>query len=268
MRPWYLILLFVWCLGSCGPQIRLPYSAQPGPSGTAFYKQAVAYGWSSRDSLFLHWFQKGHLPAFLFKLVPVSINHTLTSGKSVRIVFYCTPDYVSVGTDQDFARLPITPMTAQVLADSLDCFLPTRKMVDWIYQQSSVRLEPVPMYAYRDSTVTIWHHHLIIEGQRMGRKGLISGIKKDVVIASDSSFKGRTDRVAIYGWHKMDGKPIQPLYTGHINWYVDYSHGVRLIYRKIKVDGNWMDYETFFRDPDLRSALYDEKGELWFRLNR
>ena len=24
-------------------------------------------------------------------------------------------------------------------------------------------------------------------------------------------------KVAIYGWHKPDGKPIQPLYTGHMD---------------------------------------------------
>ena len=32
----------------------------------------------------------------------------------------------------------------------------------------------------------------------------------------------------------QDGKPIQPLYTGHVNWYVDYSHGVRLVCPKHK----------------------------------
>jgi len=42
--------------------------------------------------------------------------------------------------------------------------------------------------------------------------------------------------VAIYGWHKLDGKPIQPLYTGHVDWYVDYSHGIRLVSRTIYID--------------------------------
>ena len=129
---------------------------------------------------------------------------------------------------------------AQKIADSFDCFLPTRKMVDDIYKAAKIKLEPVPMYAFRDSTPTMWHHHLIIEGQRKGRKGLIAGIKKDVVISGKISRDQRPDRVAIYGWHKLDGKPIQPLYTGHINWWVDYSQGIRLVYRKIKV-GRKMD---------------------------
>ena len=57
-------------------------------------------------------------------------------------------------------------------------------MVNDIYRQATVKLEPVPMYAFRDSTITMWHHHMIVEGQRRGRKGLIAGIKKDVVISA------------------------------------------------------------------------------------
>lgn len=260
--------LFLLLLSSCTHRLKIPHSPQGvAPiTGNAFYKQAAAYNWQQRDSLFLDYFSKGNIPAFFFQFVPINVAHTDSNGKTHTIVFYCSPDYAMIGTLSDWARVPLTPMAAQVLADSLKCFLPTRRMVDLIYQQSQVKLEPVPMYAFRDSTVTMWQHHLIIEGQRAGRKGLISGIKKDVVICSDSSLKGRTNRVAIYGWHKLDGRPIQPLYTGHVNWYVDYSHGIRLIYSKIKVDGKWMDYETFFRNPLICPALFDEAGTLRLRL--
>ena len=44
-------------------------------------------------------------------------------------------------------------------------------------------------------------------------------------------------KVAIYGWHKPDGKPIQPLYTGHTASWVDYSHGIRLVSRRMTVNG-------------------------------
>lgn len=255
-----LISLFL----SCTHRLKVPHPSRGiAPiTGTTFYKQAAAYNWQQRDSLFLTHFQQGNIPAEYFQFVPVKLVHTDSTGKTHTIVFYCAADYVMVGTSSDWARVPLTPMAAQVLADSLRCFLPTRRMVDLIHQQSRVKPEPVPMYAFRDSTVTMWQHHLIIEGQRSGKKGLISGIKKDVVLCSDSSLKGRSNRVAIYGWHKLDGRPIQPLYTGHINWYVDYSHGIRLIYRKIKVDGKWMDYTDFFNSLLLRPALYDEVGAL------
>jgi hypothetical protein len=54
--------------------------------------------------------------------------------------------------------------------------------------------------------------------------------------------------VAIYGWHTIDAKPIQPVYAGHVNWYVDYSHGIRLIAQKVKIDGAWLDYTALFGD--------------------
>lgn len=216
--------------------------------------------WAARDSFVLQEFHAGNLPGFLKKFIPVRVSHTDSlSGKTVRAVFYTAPDYLSVGTDADWARVHITPKAAQRIADSLDCFLPTRKMVDDIYRAATVKLEPVPMYAYRDSTPTMWHQHLIIEGQRKGRKGLIAGIQKDVVISGKISRDPRPDRVAIYGWHLPGGKPIQPLYTGHIFWWVDYSQGIRLVNRKIKVEGKWMDYTEVLKDPRLRGLLCDEE---------
>ena len=151
-----------------------------------------------------------------------------------------------VGSNTNWARVPITPMAAQKIADDYGCFLPTPSMVDAIYKASTVKLAPVPMYAFRDSTITMWQHHLMIEGQRKNKKGLIAGIKKDVVLSNKVAENARPNRVAIYGWHTLDGKPIQPVYAGHVNWYVDYSHGIRLIAKKVKIDGSWVDYTTLF----------------------
>ncbi len=188
--------------------------------------------------------------------------NNISKRKSYKSILLCNarlPDYLSIGNDDDFARIPLTPMAAQQIADNFNCFLPTRKIVNDIYDQAKVKPEPVPMYAFRDSSVTMWHHHLIIEGQRKGKKGLIAGIKKDVVITEKLVTDGRANRVAIYGWHKLDGKPIQPLYTGHVNWYVDYSHGIRLVYRTIWVNKKPMDYIKVMQDAILQKLLCDEE---------
>ena len=145
-------------------------------------------------------------------------------------------------------------------------------MVDDIYKTAKIKLEPVPMYAFRDSTPTMWQHHLIVEGQRKGRKGLIAGIQKDVVISGKMSRDPipkaiGPDRVAIYGWHKLDGNPIQPLYTGHVYWWVDYSQGIRLVCRKIKVEKKWMDYIDVLNDPVLKKLLCDEEWCDFYRYN-
>ena len=246
------------------PARKLHYSHHSSMSGTDFYKLAAAMSWKQRDSFAIVQFQAGNIPPFLLELQPVQAEYMdSASGKTHKAVYYVTPDYFSIGTSQDWARIPLTPMAAKHIADTLQCFLPFRKMVDDIYQAAAVKLEPVPMFAFRDSTPTMWHHHLIIEGQRKGRSGLISGIKKDVVNTFKLSQYPKRDRVAIYGWHKPDGKPIQPLYTGHVNWYVDYSHGIRLVSRRIMVDGKWMDYTLILKDPILKRLLCDEEDCVW-----
>lgn len=210
--------------------------------------------WNQREPIAQQEILAGNIPPFLRKLTPIHTSITDSTGRKIKAVFYVTPDYLSIGNKKDWARIPLTPMTAQAIADSLHCFLPTRKMVNDIYTQASVKLEPVPLYAFRDSAITFRHHHLIIEGQRKGKKGLIAGIKKDVV--SSGKITGRN--VVIYGWHQLNGKPIQPLYGGHINWYVDYSHGIRLVSRIIKVNGRKMDYMEVLSHPVYRKLLSDE----------
>jgi hypothetical protein len=267
MRFTALILLL--CFASCHPGKKMQWPTRHSSmSGREFYQAAVAMKWKERDSLALREILAGNMPGFLATFVPVKVSiFDSASRHYVKATYYVSPDYLSIGNNDDWARIPLTAMAAQKAADSLYCFLPTRKMSDDIYKAAVVKLEPVPMYAFRDSTVTMWHHHLIVEGQRKGRKGLIAGIKKDVVISSKVSRDSRPDREAIFGWHKPDGKPIQPLYTGHINWWVDYSHGIRLVYQMIKVNGKWMDYREVLKDTVLRRLLCDEEVCDFYKYN-
>ncbi|HEX7844878.1 MAG TPA: hypothetical protein VF476_03695 [Chitinophagaceae bacterium] len=257
------IVVFSICffIFSCNPGKHISFPRRQSLlTGTDFYRQAAPMNWKDRDSLAVKEALAGNMPNFLKKFIPVNVSIIdSASGKTIKAIYYVSPDYLCIGTNEDWARINITPIAAQHIADSLHCFLPTRKMVDDIYKAAAIKLEPVPMYAFRDSTPTMWHHHLIVEGQRKGRKGLIAGIQKDVVISGKITRDGRPNRVAIYGWHKLDGKPIQPLYTGHINWWVDYSQGIRLIYRKIKVGNKWMDYKDVLKDKTLQRLLCDEE---------
>jgi hypothetical protein len=256
-----LCLLHALILSACSSvpkRLSLPPRVATAETGTAFYERVFAVDRIQREELAKKDILEGNIPPFLRSFVEITTSITTVEGKTINGVYFVLPDYLSVGSDQDFARIPLTPMTAQIIADSLDCFLPTRKMVDDIYRAATVKLEPVPMYALRDSAVTMYHHNLIIEGQRRLRKGLIAGIKKDVVITGKISRDPKPDRVAIYGWHKSDGRPIQPLYTGHVNWYVDYSHGIRLVHRTIYVDDKPMDYVAVLKDKTLKGLLCDE----------
>ncbi|HUS02118.1 MAG TPA: hypothetical protein VMY77_10350 [Chitinophagaceae bacterium] len=256
-RIYFLVLIVASC--SSSKTIYAPVRNSSAVTGAEFYKQAATFNWQRRDSFAVKEILEGNMPSFFKRFVAVHTQITDSIGKKINATYYVSPDYLSIGSDDDWARLDITPMAAQQIADSFHCFLPTRQIADDIYKAAKIKLEPVPMYAFRDSTVTMYHHHLIIEGQRKLRRGLIAGIKKDVVITGKITRDPKQNRVAIYGWHKPDGRPIQPLYTGHVNWYVDYSHGIRLIYRTIYVDGKAMDYTDVLKDKTLKKILCDEE---------
>jgi hypothetical protein len=90
-----------------------------------------------------------------------------------------------------------------------------------------------------------------------GRYGqMVAGIKKDVIISS--RIAERTDRVVIYGWHRPDGSHIQPVYSGHVWWYVDYSHGIRFMNRQVLLDGRPADVREILVDPVLFRILSNE----------
>ena len=258
----YLFTLII--ISACGNTKKMnwpvPNEKMTVQTGTAFYERVAGWKWRERDSLAKENILKGNYPSFLRKFIRIHISFTDSlTRKTISAYYFVSPDYLAVGTDDDWARIPLTPMAAQVVADSFHCFLPTRKMVNDIYEQAKLKLAPVPMYAFRDSSVTMWQHHLIVEGQRKGRNGLIAGIKKDVVLSGKLTRDAKPDHEAIYGWHKPDGRPIQPLYTGHINSWVDYSHGIRLVYRTIWVNGKSMDYTEVLKNKSLQKLLCDEE---------
>ena len=229
-------------------------------TGSSFYETVASWKWKQRDSMAKVQILSGNVPGFLRKFVRINTSITdSNTDATISAYYFVAPDYLSLGTDNDWTRIPLTPMAAQIIADSFHCFLPTRKMVNDIYNQAVVKLAPVPMYAFRDSSVTMWQHHLIIEGQRKGKKGLIAGIKKDVILSGKINRDTKIEREAIYGWHTLDGKPIQPLYTGHVNSWVDYSHGIRLVFQTIWVNDKPMNYVDVLKSPGLQKLLCDEE---------
>ena len=87
---------------------------------------------------------------------------------------------------------------------------------------------------------------------------LTAGHKKDLVLTT--RLRRRPGRVAIYGWHRTSGKPIQPLSTVHGARYADYSHGVRFVSPQVMVDGLAHEYFEVLGDPILGPILSNEGG--------
>lgn len=129
-------------------------------------------------------------------------------------------DYYSV----DGVRIPLTYNEAIAIALENGWGLPTREQVDAIWAQADCKLDPITMLPGPWMTTPDYanRHHGLVEEQLFHSEvddcELIAGHKKDVL--ADSS---------IYGWHRSNGRPIQPVFYGHGRNYKDYSHGIRFI---------------------------------------
>jgi hypothetical protein len=233
----------------------IPPRAAHALTGSAFIASVAALPREEREAAIRRELLAGNIPSFLRTLRTVAVRDT--SSKHA-IAYDVMPDYLAIGSDDDFVRMPMTPYTAQAFCDAFGFVLPTRRMVNDIWAAATTHLEPRPLTVARESPPTFLQHHRIIEEQLAGipRGAFVAGIKKDVVVTN--RLGERPERVAIYGWHYTSGAPIQPLYVGHVDWYVDYSHGIRPVRRAMRVDGAVLPFETILSDPRLRDLLSDE----------
>jgi hypothetical protein len=215
-----------------------------------------------RERVILQAILNGNIPEFLRKLVPVKLTARRPGGPLVTATIFVMPEYLSIGSDEDFLRIPMNLYTAAAAATHMGFVLPTRKIVDAIYQQSAFHFAPEPMQAGPQMRTTEYYrvHNEKIEEQfrRIGASigALISGQKKDVVVSN--LLARNPGHIAIYGWHRTNGVPIQPLTTVHGACYADYSHGIRLISETVLLNGERRSIYDLLADPVLASVLSDE----------
>jgi hypothetical protein len=239
----------------------LPARAASAPSGSEFAHRIAALSGLERDRAIVRELLDGNLPEHLRRARPVVISPA-RPGLPSHITLCVLPDYLAVGSDADFLLVPMGLAAAIELADTLGFALPTRRIVDAIHDQASIRLEPRPLPAGDEmrSTAYVERHNAIVRAQReqahAGPDALISGQKKDLVLSN--RLWASPGRVAIYGWHRLDGAAIQPLSTVHGARYADYSHGVRLVSDTAFADGQPVALSSLLRDPLTAGALSDE----------
>jgi hypothetical protein len=243
----------------CPPDI--PARRAKAITGTEFIESIARLSREEREAAIERELLAGNIPSFLRKLRSVEVSAAGPDSVTHTIVYEVMPDYLAIGSDANFVRMPMTPYTGQAFADAFGFVLPTRKMVNDIWGAAAAHLEPRPLTVERESPLTFLQHHRIIEDQLKGtpRGTFVAGIKKDIVVTN--RLLEKPQRVAIYGWHYQNGQPIQPVYAGHVDWYVDYSHGVRPVRRAMRVDGKAMSFEQVMSDPNLRYLVSDE-GEI------
>ncbi|MCX7964016.1 MAG: hypothetical protein N2644_05990 [Candidatus Sumerlaea chitinivorans] len=241
----------------------LPPRRADAPTGTQIRDITSSMSREVREAYIFDQIVSGNVPNFLRGFATITVTATL-GGQPHTIQYGVTPDYLAVGSDTDFFRMPMTPHLAQWLCDRLGCSLPTRKMVNDIWAQSAWKLAPQPIAPSPEMvTVPVFYtHHQMVETQRqsMGAAlgALLSGHKKDVVITPQLPTRPPPPRVAIYGWHYQNGTPIQPLSLVHEATYADYSHGIRLVKNEVVVDGQVTTLQAVLAHSTLAGLVSDE----------
>ena len=231
-------------------------------SGRAFLERTKHYDRTRREEAILRAVLAGNVPDHLRRTVPVNFR-IRTAGGLLPVRLQVLPDYLAIGSDTDFVRIPVDFYTAAALATRLHMSLPTRALVDRIWQASAIHTRPHPLPPGQAMTSNLWigRHQDRAETRlrhlpayQPGK--LVAGHKKDLVLCA--RLLAHPGRVPVYGWHHPDGRPLQPLSLVHTADYADYSHGLRLISRTILVDGRPMDLHTILQDPGLGPALAGE----------
>lgn len=204
-----------------------------------------------RDQAVLNEILSGNIPENSRNLQELVVNR---NGREIRM--NVMSDYLSIGSNEDNVRIPMTPAVAQAIADRTGTSLPTDRIVDDIHSQSR-QLHMAPMSNNRESIGTYAAHDERIDGQLGSGTApteLVSGHKKDIVIPA------RNGRVAIYGGRWPNGERIQSYSNVHHSGYEDYSHGARLVSQQITVDGRSMSLSDALADPNLAPLFTNHRG--------
>ena len=235
----------------------IPARSQNALTGSQFARQIALLSDNQRQHAALLELEAGNVPDFMRILYPLPISFTRPNGTSMSGTIWVSPDYVSIGSNNDFLRFPLAYFPAATIARLFGCILPTTKIVDTIYKYASVRLSPKPLSAGPNmrSCDYLVKHQKIVEEQLGYRSmyGIVAGQKKDVVLSN--RLLTVKNRIAIYGWHKNSNSPIQPLSTIHGENYADYSHGIRLVRDSVLVRGSLRSVYDILSDNDLAPLL-------------
>ena len=256
---WCVVLLCVACdSGARTRVLDLPPRPSDAPGGTEIARDIRGLSLEGREERIFAEIARGNVPSWLRQLTPVEVSREI-DGRDYQATFWVTPDYLAVGSDSDFFLVPLSPPTAQRVADLVDGSLPTPQMVDSIWVSARSRLAPIriPPDEFTTTVPYFVRHSELVQAQRSLQNvrpgAFAAGHKVDLVRSPGPAAQEGT--AAAYGWHRPDGEPIQPLYMIPEDSQVPYNQGIRLVDRRILVDGAPRDLVEVLRDPKLALLL-------------
>jgi hypothetical protein len=152
------------------PLLGLPSRPAGAIGGSEFARRTSGFSSADRDRAVVAELERGNMPSFLGQLTPVTLTTTASNGQAVAATIWVTPDYLAIGSDDDFLYVPLTYYSATIIADRFGTVLPTARMVDAIYEQSAHHLKPTPLPAgpLMGSNLYLAKHQQRIDAQRSG----------------------------------------------------------------------------------------------------
>ena len=208
-------------------------------------------------------------------LAPVTVD----GPEGTKITYYVTKDFLNT----DGVWLPMTGVTAQMVADHFGMYLPTPKMSRQIYAAAGTKIMPAPLsgtgygqYSAQQvvqsrisaSDAALAYSQRIADAQKGHTDGIVAGHMKDITQPPPSGNLG------LYGWYGRDGRPVQNShYTPHdIFQHTEYGSGVRLIDKRVTIaypDGRREEttMDKILNGP-LHSAVSDTAGVAKYDTNK
>ncbi len=244
------------------PELPLPPRRADADGGARLIARLGSLNAAEREALIVREVLAGNVPSFIRRTRAVDLEVVSPRGQPLSGRVFVTADYLSIGSDEDFVRVPLTIRNARKLAKELGCVLPTPRLVDAIHQAASVRVtSPTLPPGKRMGSVDYFafhNHEIEVRRAAMGASlgALLSGPKKDLVITR--RMLEQPGRTPIYGWFSGDGRAVQALSIVHDDRYVDYAHGVRLVVRGMTVGGAPRDLLDVLADRELAPLVSDE----------
>lgn len=202
-----------------------------------------------REAAVLEQMRVGSIPDFMRKFVEVACPEFNSHTGRISV----SPDYLAVGTDDDFVRFPLTPRLAQKIQSLFGTTFPTRKIVDILLAFDKAKKVVFPQQPAEAFNAAYVKHNKRIEeileqdAKPVKRDRLVVGHKKDVILSGLLLNPAPADlfapvphgsaAVVIYGALKANEKnTVQDESDIHGFFYVDYSHGIRLVSENMIVD--------------------------------
>ncbi|MBR2049919.1 MAG: hypothetical protein IJ957_04360, partial [Rikenellaceae bacterium] len=118
-------------------------------AGSDFMRRADTTAFWTLEDIIVETVTAGQVPDALRHFRKITFTTPVVDSveilrKKHKVEMWVLPDYVAIGTNDDFVRMPMGPLAAQRIADALDCTLPTPFLVDRIAEASEGHVDIFP----------------------------------------------------------------------------------------------------------------------------